>query len=190
MRNESPVRVLLESAAEGAEFAWRELTLRYSPLIFSMCGRFGLTGSDAEDVAGNVWLRLVISLGTLRDPEALPGWLATTTRRECMALMHKRRRETPDEDVDDVTTPDATASLVEQERRVAVRDALTRLSDRDRELLSLVFADPPLPYDEISSRLGMPRGSIGPIRQRCLARVRRVPAVAALIRDIPHGRTA
>ena len=186
---ESTIEVLLEGAASGAGFAWQEIVRRYSPLVYSRCRRFGLTASDADDVAGTVWLRLVASLGTLREPAALPGWLATTTRRECLALIRDRGRQIPVENVDRVE-PDTTDPLVEQEKRAAVRAALTCLSDRDKELLTLLFRDPPMSYVEISSNLGMPIGAIGPTRQRCLARVRRIPSVAALMRDESHRRTA
>lgn len=182
MRNESQIKNLLESAAEGTDTAWREIMRRYSSLVYSRCRRYGLTGSDAEDVAGNVWLNLVGALGNLREPAALPGWLSTTTRRECLAVLREQRRHTPDERVDEVT-PDAAAALVDAEQRVVVRAALTSLSERDRELLSLLFGDPPMPYAQISSQLGIPIGTIGPTRQRCLAKVRGVPSVAALMRD-------
>ncbi|MPZ81590.1 MAG: sigma-70 family RNA polymerase sigma factor [Actinophytocola sp.] len=181
MRCESPVKGLLERASGGAEPAWREIVRRYSPLVFSVCRGYRLAGSDADDVAGNVWLRLVVSLGTIREPEALPGWLATTSRRECLAVLREKGRQIPNEDVDRVEPDAFLTSLVEEEERTAVRDALTHLPDRDKELLSLLFSDPPTPYAEISSSLGMPIGAIGPTRQRCLARVRRVPSIAALL---------
>jgi RNA polymerase sigma factor (sigma-70 family) len=187
MREESPVGVLLESATAGAEPAWREIVSRYSPLVSTMCRRHRITGTDAEDVAGSVWLRLVTKLPTIREPKALPKWLMTVTTRECLALLRDKGRHVPHEDVDDVVAAEEL-SLLRGEREDAVREALSALSGRDRELLALLFADPPVPYAKISARLGMPIGAIGPTRQRCLARVRRVPSIAALLGD-RHART-
>jgi RNA polymerase sigma factor (sigma-70 family) len=193
MRNDSLVTDLLESAAGGVESAWQEIIRRYSPLVTSVCRGHRLSGADAEDVGGNVWLRLVTNLGTIRQPEALPGWLATTARRECLNLLREKRRQIPSdgEFVNDVnnTEPAADGSLLVNERRNAVRAAFEQLPDRDRKLLSLLFSDPPMPYTEISSSLGVPIGAIGPTRQRCLARVRRTPLIAALLVDECHVRS-
>jgi RNA polymerase sigma factor (sigma-70 family) len=174
------VDILVKSALAGGELAWREIVRRYSPLVLSVCRRHGLSGSDADDVTGNVWLRLVVSLGTLREPAALPGWLATTSRNECLQLLRARRHDVLDGEVDEVAPAVSVAGLVAAEERAVVRAALATLPDRDRTLLTMLFADPPMPYAEISARLGMPVGAIGPTRQRCLARMRRVPSVAAL----------
>src|SRR5690242_19518090 len=74
---------LLTRARNGDQQAWDALVERYAPLIWSICRRHRLDGADADDVGQSVWLLMVNHLGTLRDPAALPGWLATTTRREC-----------------------------------------------------------------------------------------------------------
>jgi RNA polymerase sigma factor (sigma-70 family) len=188
MRYDSPVATLLESAAGGAESAWDEIVRRYSPLVLAVCRRYGLTGADAEDVAGNVWMRLVAKMITIREPAALPGWLATTARRECLMVLRDKHRMIPHDqrDVADQVEPGADTSLLVEERRSAVRDACAGLPQRDRELLTMLFSDPPRSYMEISSSLGMPVGAIGPTRQRCLTRVRRAPAVAALLVDERH----
>jgi RNA polymerase sigma factor (sigma-70 family) len=184
MRYDSPVAALLESAVRGVESAWYEIVRRYSPLVLSVCRRYGIAGADAEDVRGNVWLRLVAHAITIREPEALPGWLTTTARRECLTLLRGKSREIPnDQEVANQAEATPDTSLLVEERRDAVRVAFTRLSKRDQDLLSMLFADPPVPYAKISSSLGMPIGAIGPTRQRCLARVRQTPAIAALIVD-------
>jgi RNA polymerase sigma factor (sigma-70 family) len=174
------VTSLVKSAQAGGDLAWREILRRYSPLVLSVCRAHGLSGSDADDVMGNVWLRLVVSLDGLREPAALPGWLATTSRNECRLLLRSRRRDVLADEVDDVAPAVSVAGLVAAEERVVVREALATLPERDRALLALLFCDPPTPYAEISASLGMPVGAIGPTRQRCLARMRRVPSVAAL----------
>jgi RNA polymerase sigma factor (sigma-70 family) len=189
MGYDPPVAALLDSAAQGIGSAWDEIVRRYSPMVMSVCRRYGINAADADDVRGNVWLRLVTKMNTIREPEALPGWLATTARRECLMLLRVQHREIPrDQEFPDLIAPEPEACAWVDERRDAVRDAFAQLPRRDQELLSLLFSDPPTPYTEISSSLGMPVGAIGPTRQRCLARVRRTPPIAALLachRD-PH----
>jgi RNA polymerase sigma factor (sigma-70 family) len=184
MRNESPVGDLLERAAQGRESAWQEIIKRYSSLVASMCRRCGVLGADAEDVAGNVWLHLVAGLRSIREPEALPGWLAATTRHECLAVLRNKRRLLPtDQEIGEGLEPTPDTFVLNEERRGALRHAITQLSERDKVLLGMLFSDPPTPYARISSALNMPIGAIGPTRQRCLTRVRGIPAIAALLSD-------
>jgi RNA polymerase sigma factor (sigma-70 family) len=183
-RHDSPVAVLLESAARGAESAWREIVRRYSPLVLSVCRRYQIAGPDADDVRGNVWLRLVANLITIREPAALPGRLTTTAQRECLTLLRHQRRQVPsDQELANQNEPAVDTALLVKERYNAVCNAVTQLSERDQELLSMLFSDPPTPYAEISSMLSIPIGAIGPTRQRCLARVRRIPAITTLLAD-------
>ncbi|HEU5471613.1 MAG TPA: sigma-70 family RNA polymerase sigma factor [Actinophytocola sp.] len=190
MRKDMPVATLLENAACGMNSAWQEIMRRYAALVSAVCRQHGIGGADADDVAGNVWLRLVTNLDTIREPQALPGWLRTTTRRECLSLLRERHREIPDdEEFPDLAAPPADASLLGTERRTAMLAAVRTLPERDRRLLALLYSDPPTPYTVISSRLGMPIGAIGPTRQRCLARVRRSAAIAALLIEDGHART-
>jgi len=192
MQYDSPVTTLLENAAHGAETAWREIIERYSSLVSAVCGRYGLTGADVEDVSGEVWLQLVANLRTIRDPRALPGWLTTTTRNECLMLLRHKKRQLPsDHEIAAETEPqaEAEASLLVQERRDAVRHVVARLPERDRQLLSMLFSDPPTPYATISSVLGMPIGAIGPTRQRCLARISHTPEIMALSHDVRPVRS-
>jgi RNA polymerase sigma factor (sigma-70 family) len=181
MHHDSPATQLLQCAAHGMESAWREIVKRFSPLIFAVCRRYGIDGVDIQDVAGEVWLKLMTNVKEIRDPNALPGWLRTTARNECLGLLRTRSRQIPtDTDLDgEAYQPEIDANLIGEERHDA-RQALAHLSRRDRQLLSMLFADPPKPYKEISSTLGIPVGAIGPTRARCLTRARRTPAVAAL----------
>jgi RNA polymerase sigma factor (sigma-70 family) len=174
---------MLEDAGRGTEEAWREIVNRYSSLVFAVCHRHGITGADAEDVRGSVWLRLVINLKTIREPEALPGWLQTTTRNECLMLLRHKTRQIPTDSplLGDPTQPGSDTALIGAEERDAARDAFARLPMRNQELLSMLFADPPRTYQEISSVLGMPVGAIGPTRARVLAKVRRAPAIMAIL---------
>jgi len=191
MRRETSVGALLDSAAGGSETAWRDLVRRYTPLVAAICRRYGVVGADAEDVGGNVWLRVVLHAAAIREPEALPGWLATTTRHECAALLRAKHREVPDDrEAVDLAEPGADADLLGDERRATVRREVARLPKRERDLVSMLLSDASPSYAEISARLGMPIGTIGPTRQRCLARLRRTTAIAALLDDEVHERSA
>ena len=182
---------LLEGAARGVESAWQEIVERFSPMIMAVCHRHGLSGADIQDVAGTVWLRLVTNMPTIREPNALPGWLLTTARNECRALLRHKNRQIPTDNelIGERSAPELDANLIDEERRVAARKALTQLSRRDQELLSMLFSEPPKSYKEISSALGIPVGAIGPTRARCLTRARRTPAVAALMRHDTRSRS-
>ena len=182
MRDDPTVVELVKRARSGEQAAWDELVERYASLVWSICRRHGLSGQDCDDVGAAVWLRLVENLDTLREPAALPGWISTTTRFECLYLLRGRKRVVP---VDGSRLPDSEGPasdewLLEQERHVALRQAFEQLSESCRRLLSMLFADPPASYTQISTALGMPVGSIGPSRQRCLKALRSVPAIAAL----------
>ncbi len=187
MRNDPVVTDLVTRARNGDRRAWDALVERYAPLIWSICRRHRLDGADANDVGQSVWLQLVDQLDKVRDPAALPGWLATTTQRECTRALRAAHeppaaRYAPDAE----TIPDDQARMAEQqvleaERRAALREAFAHLPPCCQQLIAALINDPPVPYAEISTRLGIPVGSIGPNRSRCLDRLRRYPAIAGLI---------
>ena len=191
---DNSVVTLVMRARDGDERAWAALVERYAPLIWSLCRRYRLDTSDTADVGQNVWLLLVNHLGKIRDPAALAGWLATTTRRECGRVQNRAQvrhaaRYEPDAD----NIPDGEAETIEQgllaaERHAALREAFTHLPPGDQQLIALLIEDPPVPYAEISTRLGIPVGSIGPNRRRCLDMLRHHPAIATLIS--PETQTA
>ena len=186
-RDDSVVFDLVACARSGDKQAWDALVERYAPLIWSICRKYRLGQEDAEDVGQSVWMRLVDQLDKIRHPAALPGWLATTARRECGRVVRAARG--PHAVVcglDTENIPDEQAGATEQEllvaeRHAALREAFTTLPPECQRLVTMLVADPPLPYAEISTRLGVPVGSIGPTRGRCLDRIRRYPAIAALI---------
>jgi RNA polymerase sigma factor (sigma-70 family) len=188
MRDYLSVADLVTGARNGDSEAWDEIVERYASLIWSICRRHRLDDADTEDVGQVVWLRLMSQLGKLRDPAALPGWLATTTRRECLQVLYATSRlpQATEPVMDAENIPDTQAVLAEEEvllaeRQAALRTALSELPASYQELIVLLSADPPVPYAEISAKLGIPIGSIGPTRRRCLARLRRHPAIAQLI---------
>jgi RNA polymerase sigma factor (sigma-70 family) len=176
---------LVARARKGDEQAWDTLVDRYAPLIWSICRRHGLGRPDADDVAQVVWLQLVGHLGDLHEPAALPGWLVTTARRECLRVLRTGRPVTAGYVLDAETLADREAGTAEHEvlaaeRQAALREAFADLPQRGQRLIALLLEDPPLPYAEISLRLGIAVGSIGPFRRRYLDKIRRHPAIAAL----------
>ena len=147
-RKDPVVTDLVTRARNGDKQAWDALVERYAPLIWSICRRHGLGGADTEDVAQNVWLTLVNQLGTLRDPASLPGWLATTTRRECGRIVRAARRphdagRAPDaETIPDEQTVTAEQELLAAERHAALREALAQLPPCCQQLITLLLEAP------------------------------------------------
>ena len=194
MRDDPSVVDLVARAAASDERAWNELVDRYAPLVWSICARHQLGGADIEDVGQTVWLGLVEQLGSqkLREPAALPGWIATTTQRECLRVRRARGKyDVFGTDPGDGGLPRAAdasateATPIEEEILLAERNALLRaalaaLPESDQRLIGLLLRDPPLSYAEIGGILGVSQGSIGPTRMRCLQKLSRSPLLAGL----------
>ncbi|MGI9023607.1 MAG: RNA polymerase sigma factor, partial [Acidimicrobiales bacterium] len=125
-----------------------------------------------------VWLRLVDNLDRLRDPERVGAWLASTTRHESIRVSRLRRRTVPIAEMETLDNPgpavggDPSAALVRSGTDEALRQVVATMPDRSQALLRMLMADPPVPYGEIAAGLGIPVGSIGPTRQRCLRTLR------------------
>ena len=192
MDTTDPLATLVPAAREGRQGAWDAIVDRFLPLVGAIIRRHRLSEADGDDVSQTVWLRLVEHLGALREPDALPGWIRTTTRNECLRVIAARGRVRPVDPqdgsgLDAVATDVAGDDLVAAERRQALREALTELPAARRELLLLLMADPPLAYDVISERLGIPIGSIGPTRARALEQLRRTRALRGLGPDPVGG---
>jgi RNA polymerase sigma factor (sigma-70 family) len=191
--DDSVVIDLVASARDGDVQAWEALVERYAPLIWSICRKYRLGRADADDVGQSVWLHLVDHLGKIREPAALAGWLATTTRRECGRLVraahgpHASVYALDAENMTDERADTAEQEVLTAERHAALREAFTHLPPECQRLVAMLTADPPVPYAEISARLAMPVGSIGPTRSRCLDRMRRYPAIAALINTTSYS---
>ena len=186
MRDDPSVIALVARVSDGDQGAWNELIERYSPLVWAICLRYRLNRDDADDVGQSVWLLLIEQIGSLREPAALPGWLATTIARECLRILRATRRHDhvglPPEDQ---MPPDPDATMIEQEviaaeRNAALRAAFAELPRGCHELLSMLISDPPFAYADVSAALGIAVGSIGPMRARCLDRLRRSPHLAAV----------
>ncbi|RJK96510.1 sigma-70 family RNA polymerase sigma factor [Vallicoccus soli] len=176
------MRGLVERAARGEQESWDALVERFAPLVWSVARGYRLGQADASDVSQTVWLRLVEHLRDLREPQALPGWLATTTRHECLRVLRRAGREVPDDDPAGGVAerpsgePGPEALAVRGERDVLVWQALQTLSDRCHLLLRTLACSPEASYAEVSAALEMPIGSIGPTRSRCLAHLRKALA--------------
>ncbi|MGH9119045.1 MAG: RNA polymerase sigma factor [Acidimicrobiales bacterium] len=170
---------LVRAAAGGDQSAWRALVARFAALVWAVTRSFSLESSDAADVSQVTWLRLVEHLDRLHDPDRVGAWLATTAKRECLAVIRRRGRAAiPASDgivfeQAAADGPSPVKGLVAAERDVVLWDALGALSERCQRLLRVLMADPPPPYDAVSVALEMPIGSIGPTRARCLAHLRR-----------------
>jgi RNA polymerase sigma factor (sigma-70 family) len=185
VRDDPTVVALVARAARGDPGAWDEIVERYAPLVWSICARFQLSSHDREDVSQSVWLLLVEQLGKLREPAALPGWIATTTQRECLrVVMAARKSERRGTGLDDalqfVDHTIIDEEILMAERNAALRAACAELPTRCQQLLAMLTSDPPCSYAQISEKLQIPMGSIGPQRARCLERLRRSAALAWL----------
>jgi RNA polymerase sigma factor (sigma-70 family) len=195
------VATLMGRAGAGERSAYDALVGMFGGLVWHIARTWGLSPEDAADVSQTVWLRFVEQLERIREPERVGAWLATTTRRECQATSRRRARVVPVDLVDlerqgtshlpGIEAVDASR-LETTDRAAAVRLAFAQLPERCRDLLTLLFADPPLSYDEIAVTLDMRIGSIGPTRQRCLKGLKAHPEIARIndpARDSPLERS-
>jgi DNA-directed RNA polymerase specialized sigma24 family protein len=169
---EPSVTDLVARACDGDQQGWDALVDRYSPLIWWICRQNQLADADAADVSHSVWLQLVDHLDLVRDPAALAGWLARVTWRECRRILP----EIPDQG-----SAAAAAERPLAERHAALFAAYSDLPPSDQRLIDLLTAVPREPDAKIGAALGIPVAGIAPARRRCLARLRRHPAIAALI---------
>jgi RNA polymerase sigma factor (sigma-70 family) len=186
MRDAPSLTGLVTQAGNGDKPAWDALVDRYAPLIWAICQRHHLSRADALDAGQAVWLQAAGQLATVRDPAALAGWLATTTQRECLRVLHAARRPQARGQVLDTANIADEQTVMQQElvlaeRNAALREAFTHLPPRCQQLIIMLTQDPPVPYAEISARLGIPVENIAPSRVRCLAKLSHDPAIAALI---------
>jgi RNA polymerase sigma factor (sigma-70 family) len=173
---------LVRAAAEGDQQAWDALVVRFAGLLWSISRRFWLSEADAADACQMTWLKLLEHLDSIKDPARLPGWLSTTCQRECLALLRRSGRTVP---VSDEGFLDARSAPSEgTDHPILVADtyqtlwtAFGRLNERCQRLLRVLIADAeegPPSYQGAADTLGMPVGSLGPTRARCLDRLRKL----------------
>lgn len=169
---------LVARALAGDGTAWDELVERLQRVAWRAIAGFDLRDEDRKDAFAATFFRLYERLGTVREPTKLPGWVATTARNEVLTLLRGRRRATPAELTDDhlpAVEHEPTTQLLQRELHEALHGGLARLGAACQQLLHLLTVDPPLSYAEVGEALGIPHGSIGPTRQRCLDRLRATP---------------
>jgi len=176
---------LVARCRKGDSTAWNALVMRYQRLVYAIVRRMGDDEHAAADVFQTVFSRLLQHLPKLADPSRLQAWIVTTAKRE--ALLQRRRAQrtvsmhrsnddgeaAPDwEPADDADGPEQQLDDLQQLH--VVRQALDRMDERCRNLLNLLFTDSDerVPYEEVARRLGLPVGSIGPTRARCLGKLR------------------
>jgi len=177
LRANVEVANLVRRAAAGDRAAWDALVAKYVSLVWAVALQHGIGESDAADVAQSTWLRLLEHIDEIRDPARIGAWLATTARRESLRVVAMRRRLVLEGDPDAFDGPDrllapADEGMLAEERRQGVRQALSSLPPAWQSLVHLLVADPPMSYEEIGQELGLPVGSIGPTRGRCMTRMR------------------
>jgi RNA polymerase sigma factor (sigma-70 family) len=174
------VEDLLTAAAAGEETAWAELVSRYGGLIWAIARGHGLSAADASDVSQTTWLRLVEHLATIRQPGSVGSWIATTARRESLRILRRAGRHVPVPDEDTLlpylgsSDNEIDEELLKVEEIDELWEAFLQLPDRCQLLLRILMTDPRPSYEEISSAMDMPVGSIGPTRGRCLDRLREI----------------
>lgn len=193
MDAEITVAQLVRDATCGSQEAWSQLVHRYTPLVMSVIRRHGLTEEDARDVYQTVWLRLVEHLSRIDEPRALPGWLVSTAKHECLRVIRLVDRTVLQDPTvmavsasQDGEQPEVDDRLLQEEESEALLAAFAELPDHQRELVALLLVDPPLSYEEIGQRLDVSVGYIGPTRRRALQSLRRSPRLAALDRRGVH----
>jgi RNA polymerase sigma factor (sigma-70 family) len=176
---------LVRRAAAGDKQAWDGLVNQFSRLIWSITRDFKLVESDAADVVQTTWMRLIEHIDRIEHPERIRAWLASTARNECLRSLAARKRLVlvDGDDYGPLNTPtghepEVDEALLAEERAEIVRQAMTRLPHRWQRLMEMLMADPPASYAEISGELGLPVGSIGPTRGRCLAKLRNLLEVS------------
>ncbi len=151
MRDDPVVINLVARARDGDQPAWNEIVNRYAPLVWSICNRYKQSRQDIDDISQTVWLLLVEQLGNLRQPAALPGWLATTTQRECFRVPRAARRyHYPGPPGESQMSGDPPPLMIEQEviaaeLNAALRAALPCFPARCRHLLFMLITDPRFP---------------------------------------------
>lgn len=181
----------LRAAAGGDSRAWDSIVGDYAQMVEGVARGSGLRAADVGDAVQITWLRLLENVDRIEHPERLGGWLATTARRECLRLALRNQRAAPltsreGELAEQLSQdPELVEQLLALERESAVRAALAKLPAACQALMKLLMDDPPLSYAEISAQLGIPIGSIGPTRGRCLRKLALLLAAEG-IHEGPH----
>lgn len=182
-QSSSDLPALVARALERDQRAWRDLVDRLKGVAWKVLYSYDLPEEDRNDAFASTFFRLYERLSTIREPEKLPGWVATTARNEANTVSRRRAKLVPMAELPlrAVEPGDHGEGLEDDELRTAMFAAFSRLSPDQQALMRMLSADPPIGYDEISRVLNLPHGSIGPTRARCLQRLRNSPELAPFI---------
>jgi RNA polymerase sigma factor (sigma-70 family) len=178
-KNDNHEAKLVSECLAGSEAAWSELIDRYKNLIFSIPLKYGFSRDDAADIFQEVCIGLVSQLHTVKDPRALPKWLMQVTAHKCFHWNNRLKRNATSELHDDedpkFQTPAEMVDILRQaDQEQKIREVIGRMPDRCQRLVNMLFfEDPPRPYKEVASDLGVAIGSIGLFRQRCIQQLRK-----------------
>ncbi len=186
------IGALVRRAQAGDQEGWETLVRQLSPAIYRGISAFRLSPDARDEVYANTWLRLIEHLDTIRQPESIVSWLMTTARHEALAHLRVTARLIASGELDEEGDRAAghrelDEALLDNELQVAVHTAFRRLPPWCQDVLRLLTIDPPLTYDEITVVLGLPRGSIGPQRMRCLAKLRLMPELVVFTNELGKG---
>jgi RNA polymerase sigma factor (sigma-70 family) len=164
----------LPALAAGDDATWQATVRRYEALVRATARRVVRSDADVDETVQRTWVALFRSADRIADPRALPGWLGTTARREALAVLRSQQRAVPSEDVADQVAPDDRdlgTDLMSLELRRELHRAVGTLPETQRRIVWALLREP-ASYDELSEELGIPRGSLGPLRGRAVRALR------------------
>ena len=167
-------RELLDALAAGDESTWQTTVRRYEGLLRSAARVVLRSDADVDEAVQRTWVLLFRNADRINDPQRLPGWLSTTARREALAILRGQQRAIPSEDVADRVAPDdsdVATAMIDAELRRALDEAVEKLPLSQRLIVQALLREP-ASYDALSAELGMPRGSLGPLRGRAVRALR------------------
>ncbi len=171
------IKQIWKDVCQGDQLAWQRLVHLYSGLVYTVARRAGLTSSDAEDCAQQTWLTLYQKRKTIKDPVALPAWLIRTTHRQAVTMTKSRTinssTDLTDSHADHADLPDA--EMIKLERQALLTQAVKKLDERCRLLLSSLFlSEKKISYRSLARTLGVNPNSFGALRSRCLLKLKRI----------------
>jgi RNA polymerase sigma factor (sigma-70 family) len=165
---------LLCRIAAGDDAAWRQVVRQYEGLLRGSARAVLRNDADVDEAVQRTWILLLSHADRINDADRLPGWLATTVRREALAIVRSQQRSIPSEDVGDragVDDLDLATDLMRAELEEALHDAVNALPATQQLLVRALLREP-ASYDDLSRELGIPRGSLGPLRGRAVRTLR------------------
>ncbi len=178
---------LWQKILEGDAKSWEQLVRRYQALVYTVCNNAGLSEMDAADCFQYTWMTLYKNRRKMKNPEKISAWLVTTTKREALRLrhladrtddcmsdrMHSGQHEIKEEFISPNPLQDEELEVLE--RQAILEVALKQLDRRCREIMEIFFFAPEnYTYEEIAKKLGVSSNSVGPLRRRCLEKLKKI----------------